>query len=98
MARAADGGLVDACDLSLLEATALLAQANVFAGVDSGPLNLAAAVGTKAFGMFGNTPVLTYSKHIEAVLPEGSQGPDAMARIAPAGVARRVASYLAQAR
>ena len=96
--RVGQASIVDACDLSLVQSAALLAQADVFAGVDSGPLNISAAVGTKAFGMFGNTPVLTYSKHIEAVLPEGGQSPVAMTRIAPSGLARRVADYLAQAK
>ena len=36
-------GRVDACDLALIEAVALLRHADLFVGTDSGPMNLAAA-------------------------------------------------------
>jgi ADP-heptose:LPS heptosyltransferase len=45
----------------------LLRHADLFIGPSSGPLNLAAAVQTDAFGLFGNTPVLTYSKFIHGM-------------------------------
>jgi heptosyltransferase II len=48
---------VNACDLPLIEAAALLRVADLFVGPSSGPLNLAAAGGTRAFGLFGSTPV-----------------------------------------
>ena len=54
---------------------ALLRLADLFIGPSSGPLNLAAAGGTEAFGPFGSTPVLTYSKFIRAIVPKG--GPPA---------------------
>jgi lipopolysaccharide heptosyltransferase II len=86
--------IVNACDLSLIEAAALLRLADLFVGPSSGPLNLAAAGGTEAFGLFGSTPVLTYSKFIHAIVPAGGPCPGGMARIAPAHVLERIAPYL----
>jgi heptosyltransferase-2 len=85
--------IVNACDLRLIEAAALLRLADLFVGPSSGPLNLAAAGGTDAFGLFGSTPVLTYSKFIRAIVPEGGPCPG-MARIASAQVLERLAPYL----
>jgi heptosyltransferase II len=95
IARSNATNLVAACDLRLIEAAALLRRADLFVGANSGPLNLAAAGGTPAFGLFGNTPVLTYSKFIRAVIPDGGPAPDGMARIAPAQVLAQIAPYLA---
>jgi heptosyltransferase II len=88
--------IVNACDLRLIEAAALLRLADLFVGPSSGPLNLAAAGGTDAFGLFGSTPVLTYSKFIRAIMPEGGPCPGGMARIAPAQVLERLAPYLSR--
>jgi heptosyltransferase II len=96
IARTAGAALVNACDLKLIEATALLRLADLFIGSNSGPLNLAAAGGTNAFGLFGNTPVLTYSKFIHALVPEGGPSPDGMQRISPAAVLEAVGPYLAR--
>ena len=85
---------VNACDLPLIEAAALLRLADLFVGPSSGPLNLAAAGGTQAFGLFGSTPVLTYSKFIHAIVPDGGPAPGGMVRIAPARVLDRIAPYL----
>ncbi len=71
VAGSAGASAVNACDLGLIEATALLRNADLFIGPSSGPLNLAAAVGTEAFGLFGSTPVLGYSKFIHALVPDG---------------------------
>jgi heptosyltransferase-2 len=86
--------IVNACDLRLIEAAALLRLADLFVGPSSGPLNLAAAGGTDAFGLFGSTPVLTYSKFIHAIVPEGGPRPGGMARISPAQVLERIAPHL----
>ena len=86
--------IVNACALQLIEAAALLRLADLFVGPSSGPLNLAAAGGTDAFGLFGSTPVLTYSKFIHAIVPEGGPSPGGMARIAPAQVLERIAPSL----
>ena len=96
IARSAGATTINACDLSVVEAAALLRSADLFAGPDSGPMNLAAAGGTPAFGLFGSTPVLNYSKFIHAIEPDDGRGParDGMARISPAAVMRRVEPYL----
>jgi heptosyltransferase-2 len=90
------GQIVNACDLRLIEAAALLRLADLFVGPSSGPLNLAAAGGTEAFGLFGSTPVLTYSKFIRAIVPEGGPSPGGMARIAPVQVLERIGPYLSR--
>ena len=84
IARSAGAPAVNACDLSIVEAAALLRLADLFVGPDSGPMNLAAAGATPAFTLFGATPVLSYSRFIHAIEPEGGQSPDGMARITPA--------------
>jgi heptosyltransferase-2 len=88
--------IVNACELRLIEAAALLRLADLFVGPSSGPLNLAAAGATQAFGLFGSTPVLTYSKFIHAIVPDGGPAPGGMARIAPAQVLERIAPYLSR--
>jgi lipopolysaccharide heptosyltransferase II len=87
---------VNACNLGLVEAAALLRHADLFIGPSSGPLNLAVAGGTDAFGLFGSTPVLTYSKFIHAIEPPGGQTPDGMRRILPADVCEQVVAFLLQ--
>ncbi len=87
--------VINACDLGLAEAAALLRLADLFVGPSSGPLNLAAAGGTAAFGLFGSTPVLAYSRFIHAIEPPGGQSPNGMRRITPAQVVNRVAPFLA---
>jgi heptosyltransferase-2 len=88
--------IVNACDLRLIEAAALLRLADLFVGPSSGPLNLAAAGGTEALGLFGSTPVLTHSKFIRAIVPEGGPRPGGMAQITPAQVLERIAPYLSR--
>jgi heptosyltransferase-2 len=87
---------VNACNLGLIEATALLRHADLFVGPSSGPLNLAAAVGIDAFGLFGSTPVLTYSKYIQALVPDGGPSDGGMARLTPAQAMTVIESYLAR--
>jgi heptosyltransferase-2 len=88
--------VVDATALTLIEAAALLHEADLFVGSDSGPMNLAAAVGTPAFAMFGATRVLTYSKFIHPILPDDGKPPTlhGMARISAGNVLNRIAPYL----
>jgi heptosyltransferase-2 len=85
---------VDACDLRLVESAALLRHADLFVGPDSGPMNLAVAGETPAFGLFGSTPVLRYSRFIHAVEPPDGQAADGMTRIDPALVLARIEPYL----
>ncbi|HEY1978550.1 MAG TPA: glycosyltransferase family 9 protein [Xanthobacteraceae bacterium] len=98
IAASAGATAVNACDLSLTEAAALLRHADLFVGPGSGPLNLAAAGETEAFGLFGTTPILTYSKFIHAIVPDGGPSPSGMARISPAQVIDTIASRLEDAR
>jgi heptosyltransferase-2 len=95
IARSAGAAAINACDLSIAEAAALLRHADLFVGPDSGPMNLAVAGGTPAFALFGATPVLRYSKFIHAIEPAGGQAPDGMGRISPAQVLARIEPYLA---
>lgn len=65
LARGAIGGLpnnVVACDLTLDQSAALIALSAGFLGNDSGPLNVAAAVGRPAVGLMGTSPVPAYSR------------------------------------
>jgi heptosyltransferase II len=96
IAGSAGAAAINACDLAIAQAAALLRHADLFVGPDSGPMNLAAAGGTPAFALFGATPVLRYSKFIHAIEPaDGRQAPDGMARILPAQVLARIEPYLA---
>lgn len=96
IADTAGARAVNACDLQLIEAAALLHHADLFIGTDSGPLNLAAATGTDAFGLFGATPVLKYSEFIHPIMPEGGPVPRGMPRISPAQVLEQVRPYLSR--
>ena len=96
IAGSAGAAAVNACDLGLVEAAALLRHADLFIGPSSGPMNLAVAGGTDAFGLFGSTPVLTYSKFIHPIEPPGGQSPDGMRRISPAQVLEAVEPYLSR--
>jgi heptosyltransferase II len=88
--------VVDACDLKLIEAVALLRHADLFVGTDSGPMNLAAAAQTDAFALFGGTPVLKYSKFIHPIVPDGGPSRDGMTRIKPEAVLEQIAPFLSQ--
>jgi heptosyltransferase-2 len=94
IARSAGAPTINACDLQLIEAAALLCQADLFIGPSSGPMNLAAAVGTDAFGLFGSTPVLTFSKFIHAIVPDGGPSAGGMTRISPAQVLDEITPFL----
>jgi heptosyltransferase-2 len=87
---------VNACDLKVAESAALLRHADLFVGTDSGPLNLAAATGTEAFGLFGATPVLRYSKFIHAIVPEGGRTQKGMQQILPAQALEDIRPYLSR--
>jgi heptosyltransferase-2 len=95
LVQSAGNATVNACDLAIMEA-GLLQQADLFAGADSGPMNLAAAVGIPAFGLFGPTPVLTHSRFIHAILPDdgGAPMPDQVKRTSAGAVLARIEPYL----
>ncbi len=96
IARTSGAPAVNACDLRLIESTALLQQADMFIGPDSGPMNLAVAVATPAFALFGVNPVLSYSKFIHPLAPQGGPAPGGMYRILPKQVLEQVRPYLAR--
>lgn len=78
---------------NLREVAALLEDAAFYVGNDTATLNIAAAVGTRAYGLFGGTPVLRHSPNIVPVVPPG--GPDreaGMARIHVAAVLDAIAA------
>ena len=91
----AGANMINACDLSLIESAALMKHADLFVGPNSGPMNIAVAVGTPAFGFFATNKVLTYSRHIHAILPDdGRLAPDGMQRLSPHRVVERIGAYL----
>jgi len=55
----------------LTEVTALLAQAELFIGNDSGLMNVRAAVRCPAYGLFGASGPLRHSALIRPVVPAG---------------------------
>jgi len=59
-------GIVGACGLSLPRAAALIAACDVLVGPDSGPMHLAAAVGTPCVALFGPTNPHVVLKHYAA--------------------------------
>ncbi|WP_354072007.1 glycosyltransferase family 9 protein [Caulobacter sp. 1776] len=74
-ARVAIGDLpgnVVACDLTLDQSAALIALSAGFLGNDSGPLNVAAAVGTPCVGLMGTAPVPAYSRWLTRL--DGGEG------------------------
>ncbi len=86
---------VNACELPITKSAALCKRADFFLGVDSGALNLAAAVGTRAYGLFGLTPALTYSRYIHVI--RASEDPAVqtpMCEITPERVVSMVAAEL----
>lgn len=77
----------------LREVAALLSEVPFYVGNDTAALNIAAAVGTRAYGLFGGTPVLRHSPNIVAVVPP--KGPDrdaGMAQITVTSVLRTIES------
>jgi heptosyltransferase-2 len=87
---------INACDLTLVQAVALLHHGDLFVGTDSGPMNLAVAVGTPAFAMFGVNPVLNYSRFIHPLTPPGGPRPGGMQLISPAHVFEQVKPHLSR--
>ena len=92
IALTAGAQMVNACDLKVTEAAALLQHAKFFVGPDSGPMNLAVAVNTEAFGLFGATPVLLHARYVHVISPNHGLDPmpDGMQRISPGLVLARI--------
>ena len=49
----AGASMINVCDLSLIDSAALMKHADLFVGPNSGPMNIAAAVGIRVVGLFG---------------------------------------------
>ena len=62
---------IDCCDLKLIDIISVIKDSDFFVGNNSGPLNLAAALNIKSFGLFANTAIsqLKFSKVIP-LIPE----------------------------
>ena len=82
------GTVVNAINMPLDQVAALLSEADLYVGNDTGLLNVAAAVGTQALGLFGASPKLTHSRLIHALGPDNGPASreDGMARISVAKV------------
>lgn len=80
--------VVPVFDLAIDETAALIAACKLYVGNDTGVLNIAAAVGVPAIGLFGGTAPLTHSRRIHALTPpDGRPSPaDGMSRITVAAV------------
>jgi heptosyltransferase-2 len=69
----------EALALPLEQTAALLAMCTAYIGNDTGMLNMAAAVGTPAWGLFGASPPLHHSHHIHCLIPpQGGIGMEAI--------------------
>lgn len=55
-------------DGPLDEGASLLSLMDFFLGPDSGPMNVAAAAGTHALGLYGPSPMLTYSSRLHGIV------------------------------
>lgn len=71
--HAAGGRAVDAVALPLEQTAALLARCRVYVGNDTGVLNMAAALQTPAFGLFGGSQPLWHSRFIHPITPPKSE-------------------------
>lgn len=78
------------------QVAALIAQCDLYVGNDTGLLNIAAALGVKAVGLFGGSRPVTHSQHIAIMLPaDRAQG---MSGITVNGVIQRVYSQVVSLR
>lgn len=70
------GRLFPALGWHLGETAALLAEAAFYAGNDTGVMNMAAAVDTRAYALFGATPALNHSANIVPIItsPDPADG------------------------
>ncbi|MGE5565558.1 MAG: glycosyltransferase family 9 protein [Parcubacteria group bacterium] len=81
---------VVSCDLPMDAAAALISQAVLFIGNDSGLMNVAASVGMPAVGLYGPTPPLNYSRWLSAVVSSTGAMADISVDAVLAEVSRRL--------
>jgi heptosyltransferase-2 len=80
LASAAD--IASAITWSLPEIAALLSLSQFYVGNDTGFMNMAAAVGTRTYSLFGAVPPIRHASRIVAITPPGGVSrTDGMARI-----------------
>jgi heptosyltransferase-2 len=65
----------------LMETSALLAEAAFYVGNNTGVMNIAAAVGTRSYALFGTTPPFHHSQRIVAIVSPPDGPDDGMARV-----------------
>jgi len=75
---------IDVSMLDMAEIAALCARADVFIGNDSGPMNVAAAMGTHVVALFGGSPPLSHTPFYHPIVPPA--GMKGMTAITPAMV------------
>jgi heptosyltransferase-2 len=73
--------VVPALGWHLAETAALLAASAFYIGNDTGVMNMAAAVGTRAYALFGTTPVLHHSPQIVPIVSPPGGPVDGVARV-----------------
>jgi heptosyltransferase-2 len=84
---------------NLGEVAALLSLAKYYVGNDTGVMNIAAAVGIRAYGLFGAVSPLRHSSRIVAITPPGGVGRhDGMRRISVQLVLTEIARDQASSR
>lgn len=97
--QAAGANLLNGVNLTVAETAALISCSRFYIGNDTGFLNVAAALGVDALGLFGSSPPLSHSPFIHVLLPDGEQSCDYssrnMAGISVDAVLRRAAILLA---
>jgi heptosyltransferase-2 len=98
--RPREGAVRSAIGWKLTDVAALCAEAAFYVGNDTGVLNIAAAVGIPAYGLFGGWPPLRHSQRIIPVLPPDGRTDKTtgMARITPACVLAAIAASTTSAR
>jgi heptosyltransferase-2 len=84
---------------NLAELAALFAGSAFYVGNDTGVMNLAAAVGTRTYCLFGATPPFHHSRSIVAVTPPGGIDPQqGMRRITAEAVLATIAADAVRAK
>ena len=98
--KRAGGAPVPVTDLSIDGALGLLAECSLFVGNDSGPMNMAAAVGVPVIGLIGSSGSRVRCSRFPSITPihpPGGPSPDGMERIPAADVLQAAKAALAQA-
>ena len=82
--------VVPALGWHLAETAALLADSSFYVGNDTGVMNMAVAVGTRAYALFGTTPVLHHSSQIVPIVSPPGGPIDGVARVMLKDVIRAI--------